>query len=188
MTDRGRLSVGFIAVGSNIEPCHNIVSALGALVLKTEVTASSTFYRTVPIGRSNQPMFINGVWLICTHLSPVQIRDELLRPIENQLGRRRTADKCAPRTIDLDLILYDDWVRDDTEVTLPHPDVNRPFVCGPILEILDRHWTLAEHELRERMTALLPAPETVVSPGEVESELSRKLWHLIERKTSLPSQ
>ena len=188
MPDQGRSFVAFVAVGSNIEPRRNIVGALKALILKTEVAASSTFYCTAPIGRSDQPMFINGVWLIRTCLSPVQVRGELLRPIEHQLGRRRAGDKFAPRPIDLDLVLYDDWVRSDVDVMLPHPDINRPFVCGPVRELLRQDKSLVDAGLSSRMLALLPPTEAVAPLGVVESELTQQLWQLIEQKTSIPSQ
>lgn len=182
MPDQGRPFVAFVAVGSNIEPRRNIVDALKALVLKTEVIASSTFYRTAPIGRTDQPMFINGIWLIRTPLGPAQVRDELLRPTENQLDRRRTTDKFAPRTIDLDLILYDDWVRSDTDVTLPHPDIQRPFVWIPIRELLCQDKSPIDAELSDRMAALLPAAEADAPFGTVEGELTQRLWQLIEQE------
>jgi len=85
----------------------------------------------------------------------------LLRPIEEALGRRRCDDKCAPRTIDLDLLLYDDFVTDG----LPHADLTRPFVCVPVRELLDDARDI-EPGVRTRMLALLPPMRTQLQPGE----------------------
>ncbi|MDI6451090.1 2-amino-4-hydroxy-6-hydroxymethyldihydropteridine diphosphokinase [Anaerobaca lacustris] len=161
MRDTAEPSIAFIGVGSNVEPERNIVAALERLRDKAHVTGSSLFYRTEPIGRPDQPWFINGVWRIDTILSPTQIRSELLRPIEETLGRRRCDDKCAPRTIDLDLLLYDDFVTDG----LPHADLPRPFVCVPVRELLDEARDI-ESGLRARMLALLPPQREASQPGE----------------------
>ncbi|HPC96509.1 MAG TPA: 2-amino-4-hydroxy-6-hydroxymethyldihydropteridine diphosphokinase [Sedimentisphaerales bacterium] len=169
--------MAFISVGSNIEPERNIVAALGLLRDRTRVAGSSTFYRTAPVGRPDQMPFINGVWRIDTVLSPVLVRDELLRPIEGKLGRRRCADKFAPRTIDLDLVLYNDHVRKDEAVCLPHPDLVRPFVCVPVYELLDGADDI-EPGLRCRMQKLLPDRPNV-RPGEPLNKLTNRLRHML---------
>lgn len=175
MSDEPRLSVAFISVGSNIEPERNILAALTALASKTQVTGSSTFYRTTPIGRADQPMYVNGVWQIHTHLEPVQVQEALLRPIEALLGRRRSTGKFASRTIDLDLVLYGDLVSQATNLKLPHPDVARPFVCGPILELLERNNVEIEPRLKGRIIELLPEGTLGTRPGDVLSEFTRQL-------------
>ena len=161
MRDAAEPSIAFIGVGSNVEPERNIVAALERLRDKAHVAGSSTFYRTEPIGRPDQPWFINGIWRIGTTLNPTQIRGELLRPIEEALGRRRCDDKFAPRTIDLDLLLYDDLVTDG----LPHPDLARPFACVPVRELLDDARDI-EPGLRARMLTLLPPKREESQPGE----------------------
>ncbi len=125
----------YVAVGSNVEPERNVPAALELLMRKVRVTRSSTFYRTAPIGRPDQPAFCNGVWEISTSLSPRRLRLEVLRDIERRLGRTRSADRYAPRTIDLDLLLYGDRVADGPDGPLPHPDLARPFVRGPLMEL-----------------------------------------------------
>jgi 2-amino-4-hydroxy-6-hydroxymethyldihydropteridine diphosphokinase len=178
MRDAQGPSVAFIAVGSNIEPERNIVAALGLLRNRMRLTSSSTFYLTEPIGPPDQPRFINGVWRIDTTLSPKQVRDELLRPAEEELERRRCADKFAPRTIDLDLVLYDDLVVEDEAFRLPHPDLVRPFVCVPVRELLNGACDI-ESGLRRRMLELLP-PETEDSPpGEPLFELTSQLRQML---------
>lgn len=180
--DMQRRSVAFIAVGSNINPEQNIPAALIALMKKTWVGNSSTFYRTEPVGRAGQRHFVNGLWQIETDLSPVRIRDHVLRPIEAALGRMRTQDKYAPRVIDLDLVLYDDLVIDDGTLRLPHPDIVRPFVCVPILELLDADTTVA-HELKSRMIRLLSVGTTRAQPGEVLGGLTARLRDLLSLQT-----
>ncbi|MDI9431646.1 MAG: 2-amino-4-hydroxy-6-hydroxymethyldihydropteridine diphosphokinase [Planctomycetota bacterium] len=170
MGDTAESPIAFVGVGSNVEPERNIVAALERLRDKTHVTGSSTFYRTEPIGRPDQPWFINGVWRIDTTLSPTQICGELLRPIEEALGRRRCDDKFAPRTIDLDLLLYDDLVIDG----LPHPDLARPFTCIPVRELLDEARDIAPG-LQTRVRNLLPPDRVDMRPGEALWELTAQL-------------
>ena len=165
-------AVAFIAVGSNIEPEHNILAALAALQDTVRVVASSTFYRTEPIGRTDQPRFINGVWRIETPLSPQDVRQRLLRPIETRLGRLRTQDKFAPRTIDLDLVLYNDAVLREGDLTLPHPDLARPFVYFPAIELLSQAGDLPD-DLRARMKQLLPRSPQDADPGEPLHEFTQ---------------
>jgi 2-amino-4-hydroxy-6-hydroxymethyldihydropteridine diphosphokinase len=178
MPDAVESSIAFIGVGSNVEPERNIVAALNRLCDKTYVTGSSTFYRTEPIGRPGQPWFINGVWRIDTTLSPKQIRGELLRPIEEALGRRRCDDKFAPRTIDLDLVLHDDLVVDDGSLCLPHPDLLRPFVCAPVCELLNAAGDI-EPGLRGRMLMLLSSAPPYTEPAEPLHELTEQLRQML---------
>ncbi len=125
----------YIAVGSNIEPQRNISAALALLRNHVQVTAISTFYRTAAIDRPDQPDFLNGVFAIRTAAGPRALKFDILRGIENQLGRVRSADKYAARTIDLDVILYGQEVRDEPDLRLPDKDINRPFVGLAVLEL-----------------------------------------------------
>jgi len=175
MCEKRGVAVAFVAVGSNIEPQKNILAALMALQEEARVVASSTFYRTEPIGRSDQPRFINGVWWIDTSLPPLEVRQRVLRPIEARLGRLRTQDKFGPRTIDLDLVLYNDAVVRENDLTLPHPDVTRPFVYFPVIELLARGSGDMSDDLRERMSRLLPRRPQNTEPGEPLPEFTRQI-------------
>jgi 2-amino-4-hydroxy-6-hydroxymethyldihydropteridine diphosphokinase len=94
------------------------------------------FYRGPAIDRPDQPDFINGVVGIETDLSPATLKRDVLQTIEAGLGRDRSADKYAARTIDLDVLLYDDWVISDEQLKLPSPDiVTRAFVAIPLYEL-----------------------------------------------------
>lgn len=127
--------IAFVAVGSNIKPETNIPVALSLLRQHVNVVASSTFYLTRPVGPADQSAFINGVWQIETVLDPQNLTD-ILHQVERALGRIRTEDKFAPRPIDLDLILYGGFMGDLPGLHLPHPDLIRPFVYIPILELI----------------------------------------------------
>ena len=126
----------FIGIGSNIDPERNIRQALGRLSQAAHLTAISTFYREPALGRPDEPAFYNGVVAIETDLPPLRLKHDLLKRIEADLGRRRTSDKYASRTIDLDLLLYDDCVLSNNELTLPDPDIlERAFVAIPLCEL-----------------------------------------------------
>src|SRR5512142_2256322 len=100
----------FIGLGSNIDPEHNIVEALRRLAGRCPILALSAFHRCPAEGDPGGPPFINGAAEIATVIEPEAVKWELLRPIEEAMGRVRPADKNAPRTIDLDLLLYGDRV------------------------------------------------------------------------------
>lgn len=126
----------YIAVGSNIDPERNVVAALEKLRGRVEVVGVSTFYRSAAVGGPEQPAFVNGVVHVRTARSPRGLKFEVLRRIEDELGRIRGQDKFAPRTIDLDLVLYDRCVIDEPELRIPDPGIGeRPFVAVPLLEL-----------------------------------------------------
>lgn len=128
----------YIGVGANIDPAANILRALALLHKQERVTvlASSTFYRTAPLNRPEQEDYANGVWSVETDAAPYELKLEILRDIETALGRIRSADACAARPIDLDLLLYGDRVVDEDSLALPDPDIRtRPFVAIPLLEL-----------------------------------------------------
>jgi 2-amino-4-hydroxy-6-hydroxymethyldihydropteridine diphosphokinase len=126
----------YIAVGSNVSPRENIVRALEMLQRRVNVRGVSTFYRTPPLKRPEQPEYRNGVFWVRTDLSPRALKFDVLRQTEEGLGRVRTEDAYAARTIDLDLILYGDRMTNSDELVLPDPDIRaRAFVAVPLLEL-----------------------------------------------------
>jgi 2-amino-4-hydroxy-6-hydroxymethyldihydropteridine diphosphokinase len=133
-------AMAYVAVGSNIEPRKNIPAALALLREHVTVAGVSTFYHSAavgPDGRTNraQSDFVNGVFEVRATQAPRELKYGVLRRIEERLGRVRTADKFAPRTIDLDVALYGDDVIDEPDLKLPAPDIARPFVAVPLLEL-----------------------------------------------------
>ena len=129
----------FIGVGSNIQPENNVRAALRHLRRAVCVVNISTFYRTPPLNRPRQPPFINGVVEVETDLPPRALKFDVLRRIEELLGRRRTDDKDAPRTIDLDMLIYDEVTLSADELTLPDPEISRrAFLAVPLCELAPR--------------------------------------------------
>src|SRR5262249_10853819 len=110
--------------------------AVRLLAARSSLLALSTFYRTAPAGGATGRAFINGMAEIETELPPLELKDRVLRGIERELGRVRIADKNAARTIDLDLVYYDDLVIASPELALPAPEIGeRWFVAAPLAEL-----------------------------------------------------
>jgi 2-amino-4-hydroxy-6-hydroxymethyldihydropteridine diphosphokinase len=127
----------FIALGANLgDPVATVTAAIAALrgLPQTEFVAASSLYRTAPVGLKHQPDFINAVVeLIAVPPAPTLL--QTLFEIEGRFGRQRSV-RNAPRTLDLDLLLYGDEVCDDSDLTLPHPRLHeRAFVLAPLVEI-----------------------------------------------------
>ena len=100
-----------ISVGSNIEPVKHVSAVKEILTLDQLLLDESRFNRTEARGFLNQPAFLNGAFLIRTSLE-IQELKKYLKSVENQLGRIRTSNKNGPRTIDLDIVLFNDDVVD----------------------------------------------------------------------------
>ena len=126
----------FISIGSNIDPELNIEKAVMLLSQKTSITGVSTFYKTKAFDRDGQPMFLNGVICIETDIKPIELKQNVLRVIEKSLGRIRSEDKSAARTIDLDIIIYNQMKIHDHELNIPDPSIEeRPFLAIPLYEL-----------------------------------------------------
>ncbi len=127
----------FVALGANLDdPAATVAAALDALCALpgTEFVAASSLYRTAPVGLRHQPDFINAVAELSATLPAPTLLEQLFA-IEARFGRRRSV-RNAPRTLDLDLLLYGDEARDDPHLTLPHPRLHeRAFVLAPLAEI-----------------------------------------------------
>ena len=127
----------FIALGANLgNPVATVQAAILALrkLPQTEFIAASSLYRTAPVGLKHQPDFINAVVQLVA-VAPAPTLLQALFEIEARFGRRRSV-KNAPRTLDLDLLLYGDQLSDDPQLTLPHPRLHeRAFVLAPLAEI-----------------------------------------------------
>lgn len=131
-------TVACIALGANIgEPLRQIESAFAALaeLPDTDLTARSSLYRSAPVGYADQPDFINAVAVIETALAPHALLGALLN-IERIHGRVRDFPN-APRTLDLDIVLYGDVVMHEHGLTIPHARMlERAFVMVPLAEVL----------------------------------------------------
>lgn len=131
------LNQAYIALGSNLsEPQCQIASAFSELahLPETRLLAKSGLYLSAPISDIAQPDYVNAVAKIETGLDPSALLKCLL-DLELVHGRVREA-RNAPRTLDLDILMYNDLVLIDAHLTIPHPRMHeRLFVLRPLLEI-----------------------------------------------------
>lgn len=132
------MPVVYIALGSNLQhPLKQVQLAISMLSKLKDITllSVSPFYRSVPLGPANQPDFLNAVIKVKTSLSPESLFD-MLQKIELRQGRQRQKERFSPRTLDLDILLYDDLILNSSQLTIPHYDLkNREFVLYPLFDI-----------------------------------------------------
>lgn len=124
-----------IAFGANLgDPVEALRGAAAALAgAGITITSASSLYETEPVGGPEQPRYVNAVAVGETALAPLDVLDAL-QDIEQTWGRTREV-RWGPRTLDLDLISYDDVVMDTERLTLPHPRAaERAFVLVPWAE------------------------------------------------------
>ena len=131
------MNTAYVALGANLgDPKATVLAAFAALanLPESRVARCSSLYRTAPVGILSQPDFVNAVALLETTLAPEALLDALL-DIEARFGRIRR-ERNGPRTLDLDLLLYDDIELDLPRLTLPHPRLHlRAFVLLPLAEV-----------------------------------------------------
>ena len=130
--------IAYIGLGSNIEkPIEQLLSASRSLHEHEQISLqqSSHLYSSAPMGPKNQPDFVNSVCKITTSLTPIELLD-VLQKIENEHGRERKDEKWGPRTLDLDILLFNNLSMDNVRLTLPHYGMHeREFVLVPLFEI-----------------------------------------------------
>jgi 2-amino-4-hydroxy-6-hydroxymethyldihydropteridine diphosphokinase len=145
----------FIAVGANLDPEPNILQALRLLRAQLRLTAVSTFYETEPIVAPGQPLYLNGVVAAECAVGLRELKFQVLRPIEEKLGRVRTAERYAARPIDLDILLFGETVCVEQDLCVPDPELRRrPFLGAALLELaLD----LVLPDTGERLAGLVDA-------------------------------
>jgi len=134
---QGEAKPVYLGLGSNVGDREEYIQQTLYVLEKTPgitVTKVSSIYETEPEGDSEQPMFLNAVCGIKTTLAPRKLMEEL-RSIEDTLGRDR-AIEWGPRTIDIDILLYDDLIVSEDDLQIPHPLMHeRGFVLSPLSEI-----------------------------------------------------
>ena len=127
----------YVALGANLgDPMAQVEAARAALAALdgTQLVASSHWYRTRAIGPGEQPDYINGVVKLQTRLAPLALL-HAMQAIEQKHGRQREV-RWGARTLDLDLLLYQDVAMETTELTLPHPHLQeRNFVVYPLADV-----------------------------------------------------
>lgn len=125
-----------IALGSNLGDSRAILEAAIVMLAKTPgitVTSQSSWYRTAPVGPP-QPDYLNGCVIVEVQLPPHDLLQTLLS-IEKQFGRERR-ERWGPRTLDLDILLFDNLIINTPTLQIPHPRMTeRAFVLVPFAEI-----------------------------------------------------
>lgn len=127
----------YVALGTNIEPREQYLQDALELLTKDKrinILKKSSIYQTVPVGYTDQPDFLNMVIEIDTSLIAIDLLD-VCQEIEQNLGRKRTI-RFGPRTIDLDILVYNQENRQSERLIIPHPRMHeRAFVLVPLREI-----------------------------------------------------
>ncbi len=128
-------NLAYLSLGSNLQPERYLPGAVARLSELGQVCAVSRVYQSQPVGRLDQPDFLNAAVLLRTALSAGALR-QALRQLEAQLGRVRGQDPNAPRTIDIDLSLFNHEVLAVGRRRIPDPDLlTRAFVAAPLAEL-----------------------------------------------------
>jgi 2-amino-4-hydroxy-6-hydroxymethyldihydropteridine diphosphokinase len=122
------MNIAVIGIGSNINPFDNIKKAKKVISSEQKLLGESKFVKTKPVGFKNQPDFINGAFLIETDLELKELR-AYLKNVEIKLGRKKSSNKFTSRTIDLDIIVWNNTVIDNDFY-------EREFVRNSVKELL----------------------------------------------------
>lgn len=135
--EKMNLHIAYIALGSNLDsPRAQVLRGFDALagLPGTRLLARAALYASAPVGYLDQPDYVNSVAKLATTLTPQALLQAVL-DIEHLSGRERIFQN-APRTLDLDVLLYDDLIMHEHGLTIPHPQMHlRAFVLQPLLEI-----------------------------------------------------
>ena len=157
-----------IALGSNINSEHNMREAVRRLASCCRLLAVSPVYETLPVGKTDQPNFLNAAALIETDLTAAELKTRVLQAIERELGRVRTADKNGPRTIDLDIALFGDQVLDVGPRHIPDPDVaKQAHIAVPLADLAPRQRHPETGQTLQEIARGLPANGLVRRPDVV---------------------
>ena len=150
----------YLSLGSNIEPEKNLVNAIELLQDHGRVEKISSAWESESVGAEG-PNYLNACVLLITLLGQFELKEQALLPIETGMGRHRTADKFASRTIDIDIVLFDSKSCDDKYweqafVVVPlaeiSPEYQNPLRQESIVETATR---LRQHVWMERRPAVL---------------------------------
>ena len=124
----------YLGIGSNIDPRNNLIHAISELEKRFGELEKSSVYRSKAFGFEGDD-FLNMVVALGSELTPIEIHSQL-EEIQHAAGRDHEARGHSSRTLDIDLLLYDDLVAEEPPIRLPRPDVLRfSFVLGPLAEI-----------------------------------------------------
>lgn len=126
--EKNKVHQAIIGLGSNISPAENLPQALSLLERSINIVKISSAWKTHSVGYPG-PDFLNAAVLATTSLNADGLKNQILTPAEASLGRVRTLDPNSPRTIDLDILIFDGEILDHSLWEYPH-------TCVPVAEIL----------------------------------------------------
>jgi 2-amino-4-hydroxy-6-hydroxymethyldihydropteridine diphosphokinase len=152
----------YLSLGSNIQPEINLPKAIELLYGYGQILKISSAWETEAVG-SDGPNYLNACVLFTTPFVPIELKEQVLRPIEAKLGRIRSKDKNAPRTMDIDIIIFDEQSCNDkfwklAFVVVPlaeiYPKFQNPLTQESIIETVARlrqeNWIEARPEVLSR--------------------------------------
>jgi 2-amino-4-hydroxy-6-hydroxymethyldihydropteridine diphosphokinase len=148
----GKSHLAYLSLGSNIRPAENLVRALQLLQEHGRIERISNAWESKSVGAEG-PNYLNACIAYTTPLAWHELKEQVIIPIELQLGRRRTQNKNAPRTMDIDIILFDDKACDDKSW-------EKAFVVIPLAEIYPGYHNPLGNE----------------TIGETAARLRREIW------------
>ncbi len=157
-----------ITFGSNYEAKSNLIKGLKALAQQVRILAVSPVYENPAIGENISSPYLNGACLVETNLSPLELQEQVLRPIEDELGRVRGKEGKAKCSLDLDLVLYDKEVLSTPNLQLPAPDILRYAYIAIPLGFLVPDWI---HPITK---------QTMAQIGNQFCQQKTKFYHRIE--------
>lgn len=156
----------YLSLGSNIEPATHLVKALERLQNYGIIEKISNAWESESVGAKG-PNYLNACVLLVTPLSAVDLKEHVLLPIETEFGRRRSADKFAPRTIDIDIVLYDGKSPD-------HKYWEQAFVVVPLAEIYPDYQNPVKQESILKTAARLRQEVWMETRPEILSQLKAR--------------
>ncbi len=159
----------FVGLGANLgDRGATLRAALDALRKTPGITLvePSAIYETAPVGLTEQPLFLNLVAGLETTLEPAELLP-VLHQLERAAGRRRAEEiRWGPRTLDLDLLLYEGVTSNGPELILPHPRMwDRAFVTVPLRELIERSRRFQRPiwaEARARLASAAESPDVIL--------------------------
>tara|TARA_X000000368_G_C22995224_1_gene696293 strand:- start:35 stop:481 length:447 start_codon:yes stop_codon:yes gene_type:complete len=141
------LNTVFIALGSNLNnPIYHIEKGIRDInhLTNTKILKRSSLYKSKPIGPQNQSYYINAVIKIQTLYEPIELLD-ILQDIENKHHRKKTK-RWGPRTLDLDILIFNKLEFNHKRLTIPHPEmINRDFVLIPLYEVTNYNFMIPKY-------------------------------------------
>lgn len=134
-------------MGSNLHnPIYHLEKGIRQInhLPETNIVKRSSLYKSKPLGPKNQPNFINAVVKIKTNYDPIELLNAL-QDIENKHHRRRTK-KWGPRTLDLDILIFNHIEMNNERLVIPHPEIiNRDFVLIPLFEVTNYNFNIPKY-------------------------------------------